>query len=473
MMSWSRDVSINAESIKGSSSLNIDHSYPWKRLSRYELGDLVLHDGELWESQIDANFNRKPGLEGNFWKKIPSNYDVKREDWNLQSEKTENRIFFLSPDGRLFDEQLDAQYHTEDILLESKTYENSIADLSTDAAALVQEIVYPVSHFSVQGSESSAMTVFDQANHKYRLVATDRSGEIIDGMFVKGDIVDSTANPAALVDGAVVLHDGRYFLVTDEANLDSSVWDSLSETNLEGGGLFLLADGLPKKGFETVLMDNGTVSGKKGEIVFNRTYDINNNNAPIDRYFLATDDFTNESLLVGNPLFEEVSASVTEQGSAWSSSETYSSGEIVYYKGAYYQSRQDDLKNVITVADELGNFQGQFAVFPDDDFYLNENGQSTKNTFWAKLSEEGELNHVLSFNTNNENQPNVRLPEPGGSGTKAQAEAVIDANGEVVGLRITERGQYFFGSSTSSNTIHSDFQDVEIDLQDGSLFLPK
>ena len=473
VMSWSRDVSINAESIKGSSSLNIDHSYPWKRLSRYELGDLVLHDGELWESQIDANFNRKPGLEGNFWKKIPSNYDVKREDWNLQSEKTENRIFFLSPDGRLFDEQLDAQYHTEDILLESKTYENSIADLSTDAAALVQEIVYPVSHFSVQGSESSAMTVFDQANHKYRLVATDPSGEIIDGMFVKGDIVDSTANPAALVDGAVVLHDGRYFLVTDEANLDSSVWDSLTETNLEGGGLFLLADGLPKKGFETVLMDNGTVSGKKGDIVFNRSYDVNNNNAPVDRYFLATDDFTNESLLVGNPLFEEVSASVTEQGSAWSSSETYSSGEIVYYKGAYYQSRQDDLKNVITVADELGNFQGQFAVFPDDEFYLNENGQSTKNTFWAKLSEEGELNHVLSFNTNNENQPNVRLPEPGGSGTKAQAEAVIDANGEVVGLRITERGQYFFGSSTSSNTIHSDFQDVEIDLQDGSLLSAK
>ena len=248
-------------------------------------------------------------------------------------------------------------------------------------------------------------------------------------MFVKGDIVDSTANPAALVDGAVVLHDGRYFLVTDEANLDSSVWDSLTETNLEGGGLFLLADGLPKKGFETVLMDNGTVSGKKGDIVFNRSYDVNNNNAPVDRYFLATDDFTNESLLVGNPLFEEVSASVTEQGSAWSSSETYSSGEIVYYKGAYYQSRQDDLKNVITVADELGNFQGQFAVFPDDEFYLNENGQSTKNTFWAKLSEEGELNHVLSFNTNNENQPNVRLPEPGGSGSKAQAEAVIDANG--------------------------------------------
>ena len=84
----------------------------------------------FWESQIDANFNRKPGLEGNFLEKIPSDYQVEREDWNLESNGVENKIFFLAPDGRLFDEQLDAQYHTEDILLESKTYENSIADLA-------------------------------------------------------------------------------------------------------------------------------------------------------------------------------------------------------------------------------------------------------------------------------------------------------------------------------------------------------
>ena len=93
--------------------------------------------------------------------------------------------------------------------------------------------------------------------------------------------------------------------------------------------------------------------------------------------------------------------------------QSYSSGQIVYYKGSYYQSRVDDLKNVITVEDELGNFQGQFAVFPDDDFYVNENGQTVKNTFWAKLSDEGDLNHVLSFSTLNENRPGIRLPESG------------------------------------------------------------
>ena len=473
VMSWSRDVSVSTDSTTGSSTLEIDHSAPWKRLSRYELGDLVLWDGDLWESQIDANFNRKPGLDGGFWKKLPSNYNVGREDWNLKSNSIENKIFFLSPDGRLFNEQLDAQYHTEDILLESKTYENSIADLSTDAASLVKEIVYPVVNFEVNGSESSGMAVFDQVSQSYRLIASGNKANIINGTFIKGDVVDSTSDPAALTNGAVVLHEGRYFLVTDDANLDSSLWDSLTESDLEGGGLLLLPDGLPKRGYETVLENGDSISGRKGDIVFNRSYDFNNNNEPIDRYFIATEDFDDESVLVGNPVFEEVSTTVTEQGATWSSSSTYSSGEIVYYKGSYYQSREDNLKNVITVEDELGNFQGRFAVFPDDEFYTNEKGETVKNTYWAKLSNDGDLNHVLSFNTAIDNEPNVRLPEVGSSGTQAKASAVVDANGEVVGLRVLERGQYFFGSSTSSNEIHSDFEKVKIDLDDGSILSAK
>ena len=147
VMSWVRDVSVESDMLTSSSSINIEHSSPWQRLSRYDLGDLVDHDGKLWESQIEANFNRRPGDEGNYWKEIPSNYSVEREDWNLNTTAIEERIFFLSPDGRLFDNQLDAQYHTEDLLLESKTYENTIADLSTDASALVKEIAYSFSFF--------------------------------------------------------------------------------------------------------------------------------------------------------------------------------------------------------------------------------------------------------------------------------------------------------------------------------------
>ena len=473
VMNWERDVSVEIQQITGSSSLDITHSNPWQRLSRYEMGDLVKHNGNLWESQIDANFNRVPGGEGDYWKEIPSNYAVEREDWNLETTAIENRIYFLSPDGRLFDDQLEAQFHTEDILLESKTYENTIADLANDAASLVKEIVYPVSQFSVNGSESSGMAVFDKVTQKYRLVAADKSGEIIDGQFVKGDILDSTNNPTSISNGSVVLHEGRYFLVTDEANLDSSVWGNLNETNLEGGGFFLLPNGLPKEGLEKTLLVGDSVSGNAGEIVFNRTYDAANNNQPIDRYYIATGNYDSVSDLANSNLFQEVRASVVQQGSSWATNATYDSGQIVFYKGSYYQARVDNLQNVVAVQDDLGNFQGQFTVYPDDEFYTNENGESVKNTFWAKLTEEGDLNHVLSFKADHGKEPKIRMPDPGSSGSVASAEAVVDANGEVVGLRITDRGSYFFGSSTQSSTIHSDFQNVEIDLDDGSVLSAK
>ena len=475
VMSWVRDVSVDSDMLTSSSSINIEHSNPWQRLSRYDLGDLVEHDGKLWESQIEANFNRKPGDEGNYWKEIPSNYSIEREDWNLSTTAIEERIFFLSPDGRLFDNQLDAQFHTEDLLLESKTYENTIADLSTDASALVKEIVYPVSHFSAKGSESDSFVFFDSVSQNYRLVASDEDGEVVNGQYVKGNIVDSTNDPAALLNGSVALHEGRYFVVTDENSLDTSVWSSLNETNLQGGGASLLPNGLPKEGLEKTLLQGtgNSVSGFAGDIVFQRTNDVTNFGEPVDRYFLALNNYTNVSDLGNSTSFVEVNASSAMQGSTWASNETYDSGQIVYYKGSYYQARSDGLKNNVTVNDDLGNFVGQFTVFPDDDFYTNEFGESVKNTLWAKLSDEGNLNHVLSFEIDNQNEPQLKIPEPGSSGRVASAEAVVDANGEVVGLRVKDGGNYFFGSSINSTTIPSDFESVNIDLSNGGVMEAK
>jgi len=469
VMSWVRDVSVESDMLTSSSSINIEHSNPWQRLSRYDLGDLVEYDGKLWESQIEANFNRKPGDEGNYWKEIPSNYSIEREDWNLSTTAIEERIFFLSPDGRLFDNQLDAQFHTEDLLLESKTYENTIADLSTDASALVKEIVYPVSHFAAKGSESDSFVFFDSVSQSYRLVASDEDGEVVNGQYVKGNIVDSTNDPAVLLNGSVALHEGRYFVVTDENSLDTSVWSSLNETNLQGGGASLLPKGLPKEGLEKTLLQGtgNSVSGFAGDIVFQRTNDVTNFGEPVDRYFLALNNYTNVSDLGNSASFVEVNASSAMQGSTWASNETYDSGQIVYYKGSYYQARSDGLKNNVTVNDDLGNFVGQFTVFPDDDFYINEFGESVKNTLWVKLSDEGNLNHVLSFEIDNQNEPKLRIPEPGSSGRVASAEAVVDASGEVAGLRVKDGGSYFFGSSIDSTTIPSDFEKVKIDLSNG------
>ena len=153
------------------------------------------------------------------------------------------------------------------MLLESKTYENTIADLSTDA--LVKEIAYPVSHFSAKGSESDAFVFFDSVSQSYRLVASDEDGEVVNGQYVKGNIVDSTNDPAALLNGSVALHEGRYFVVTDENTIDTSVWSSLNETNLQGGGVSIPSMATQKV-WKTLLQ--GTSNSKiYGRYCFQRT----------------------------------------------------------------------------------------------------------------------------------------------------------------------------------------------------------
>ena len=93
VMSWVRDVSVESQQLSGSSTLRLIIPVTGSDC-RYEMGELVEYKGKLWESQIDANFNRKPGDEGDYWKEIPSNYSVEREDWNLNTTAIEERIFF-------------------------------------------------------------------------------------------------------------------------------------------------------------------------------------------------------------------------------------------------------------------------------------------------------------------------------------------------------------------------------------------
>ena len=83
------------------------------------------------------------------------------------------------------------------------------------------------------------------------------------------------------------------------------------------------------------------------------------------------------------------------------------------------------------------------------------------------------MNHVLSFNIDNQNKPSLRVPDPGYSGRKAIAEAVVDSSGQVVGLRVEDGGNYYFGSAISSTTIPSDFEKVKIDLSSGGVLEAK
>ena len=55
-------------------------------------------------------------------------------------------------------------------MFNSKTYEGTIEALVDTASSLVNEIVYPVSEFEVNGSESSATALFDPTTYKYNLM---------------------------------------------------------------------------------------------------------------------------------------------------------------------------------------------------------------------------------------------------------------------------------------------------------------
>ena len=440
-----------AENPELNESLEIDYDYPqpWERLRANSLGEIVFYEGKIWEAQIDSNVHHRPSKDSAYWKEIPGGYSVPTQDWTLTDLGVESRIYFIAPDGRLFDYQLDALFHTQALLLETKIYEKNIADLSTDALAMVKEVTIPFRQFTAEGSGTRGVVEWDSNTQSYKLwaMAADQS-EPVTGQYVKGNIVDSTNDPAALLNGSVALHEGRYFVVTDENSLDTSVWSSLNETNLQGGGASLLPNGLPKEGLEKTLLQGtgNSVSGFAGDIVFQRTNDVTNFVEPVDRYFLALNNYTNVSDLGNSPSFVEVNAFSAMQGSTWASNKTYDSGQIVYYKGSYYQARVDNLKNNITGYNALGNYQGQFTVFPDDDFYTNEYGELVPNTFWSPVGPS--LQYVLSFTLRTGDYPKVSIASAGSNGMDAEAEPVLDASGKLIGLRVNNRGSYAFATGS-------------------------
>ena len=482
-MTWTRDVSVDSQKITGNATLDIAHANPWQRLANYGIGELVKYNGSLWESQIDSNFNRIPGNEGGYWKELPSDYSIEREDWSLENIANEERIFFMSPDGKLFETKFEAQQHTVELLLNSRSHD-AFDYIDEDLnPTLVEEITYSVAQFEVNGSESDAMTVFDPASQKYRLVSASESGEIIDGPFVKGQVLDSTSSQGTFEVGSVILHKGRYFVVNDAVTAndpatDPSEWEALNATNLEGGGVVLLPNGLPEQGLEKTLLqgDGNTVSGFAGDIIFQRRNPEVNQDQPEDTYFIALNNYSDVADLDNDTSFIEIKAFNTRQGGTWSAGDIYNSGQIVFYKGSYYQALNDGIdgngiKNPMTPIDELGNEEKDktFSVYPDDEFYIDGNGESVKNNFWTKLSAEGDLNHVLSFEVDNGKKPAVRIPNPGTSGRQANAEAVVDSNGQVVGLRVLDGGSYFLGAIEGSAFPPTDYESAKIDLDNGGV----
>lgn len=464
--SWEREISVAETLSDGTSSFNSVLSKHWKRLETFDLGSVVEFDGKFWESQIPNNTNHKPTSKDDlFWKQLPSNYSVEREDWEMEAIGVKQRFFYMSPDGQMFEDDEEALQYTSDLLLNSSNrLYNDPDTLQGDVQALVKEVKFAVTDFAVQGSLSNAITTFDPKTLQYTLSAAQQGDDVIDAPYLKGQVDRFSVNFNPL-QGSVFSYEGNYFLSTDPLAFDATSLDSLNQTNRSAAGVFFLGKELPREGKEIIFQDGDSISGKKGDYVYSRGFDPVGN--PISQYYVALDDFSDQTALDNDQLFAALPAYSTRQGAEWSSSSSYDQGQIVLHDGRYYQCQVDGFNNKISLQD---TFNTQITVKPDDEFITNDQGQEVANDIWLALGES--LDYVLKFKTTHQESPKVSIYPAGSSGRDASAEAIVDADGDVVGVKLLDPGRYFFGSS-SDGVVPPDFERATIALQDGSQLTAK
>jgi len=205
------DVAVQNTTTASGSQIEISLPEPWKRLGIFQVGDVVEYNGKFWESTKNENFNHEPSFVGSeFWRELGSDYNQPREDWSIKSSGTETRFYFSGPDGRLFSDRSEAFNHTYDLLSNStRTYTNP-DDLYEDAEKLVKQIAYPVSRFEASASESNGIVYFDATSQSYRLAALSEGQTEMDGVFLKGSLVEPSSSNISR--GDVVQHRGSFLL---------------------------------------------------------------------------------------------------------------------------------------------------------------------------------------------------------------------------------------------------------------------
>jgi len=88
--------------------------------------------------------------------------------------------------------------------------------------------------------------------------------------------------------------------------------------------------------------------------------------------------------------------------------------------------------------------------------------------FWARPNGSQEpYNYVMDFELTNQNTPVVELPSAGPDGVDAETKVILDANSEIVGLKVTNPGSYSW-VKTESTPVPPEFQKASIFLPNGS-----
>ncbi|MBC8347075.1 MAG: hypothetical protein H8E24_00445, partial [Verrucomicrobia bacterium] len=195
---WDRDLLLGAAKVAGASTAVMATPTDWKRLSNYDDGELVYKDGSVWRSRIDDNWNHKPGeTDSKIWEKVPDGYSVDREDWKLSVTGSERREYWLAPDGKMFDLESEAKNYTQQIILD-QGYATSPEQLETETQRLVKRMTYAIPQFEAKGSESgNGLVSFDSRTQAFYLSSPQEDGEVVSGVYFKGNITRDVASGGA------------------------------------------------------------------------------------------------------------------------------------------------------------------------------------------------------------------------------------------------------------------------------------
>ena len=552
-ISW--ELSVEESSKPGQSTLNINHYSSWKRLETYHAGEIVEFEDKLWESLSDENFHHSPDQDNSIhWQEIGSGYEVNREDWDIEHVGSNSRIYFTSPDGKLFENQSDAITHTEKLLVSSLSIEDFTSD---DVVRLVKEVPIAVADFSVKGSESEGIVYFDSKSQTYRLSTFYPEENSVSGSFIHGSLKTETDS---LDIGDVVDKNGNYFLVLETSTSadvsDSNIVQSDLSPLLQKGTtvfdpssdtLFLsLGNSIPQQDHEIILTKDSIVDIAKGSFVYAQYEDENGNqeqkyfaasreinsatlndlpkfiplgskfipddsldiqqlsdsdvfvkagdvvrNSADGKYYKALKSVANATINDLDSPFTSVEVFNSSQGGVWSANHTYFKGQIVLHNGVYYEcqtngsdidgdSNNDGFNNRKIETDTFRGETKEVVVRPDDIFFIEgledtinkesldvqiSNGGLIKNNVWTPLDQQP-TQHVFSFSTERDLSAEISIKGAGPGGRDAQVTLMTDANGKVSGLKVSNRGKYFF----DINAVPDEYKKADILLPDGQSF---
>jgi len=542
------DLAVQSLNELGNSSISIDHTKDWRRLEVYQRGDIIEHNGKLWESVQDENFNHLPDQLGSeFWKELGAGYSKSREDWTLTNTGFEDRFYYISPDGKLFEKKLEAENHTLNLLISSsnRTYTDS-AKLFEDVDSLVQEVSYSVAKYEAQGSDSQGLVYFDPSSQSYRMGAHAEGTTAVSGTFVHGEVKNESDSLAI---GDVVLKNGLYYQLIDQGSTLGTPMDAVSVSNLNestelGEKVFVsrsnrlftnLGDRIGTQGMEPILNENIGIPVRAGSYVYDRVNDeyyvasrdivsatrsdLEYNfkfkgknyvpeqdaqiitlsdeegqtvqkgsivkNSVTNEYFEALEFLDGVTNLDLAPKFVASNVHNSEQGSEWSANRVYSKGQIVLYRGVYYECQTDGIdgkgfNNEVADNSQLYSTEPPpLTVRPDEEFFLEASdtvsqeyldlqkakGEPVNNNVWLPVQESAQ--HIFSFTTSNNSQSVVKIHSAGTSGQDAQTNVITDANGKVTGIQVTHAGRYFFNLNSSDGSVPEEYEQADLLLPDG------